>query len=90
MSDLRDDLAAYKSGRLSEQSSKRVASLLLSEGVKLEGEIQELSNWLAWAYDKLEKTHNDQREEEWLEALVEYQDMCNQQEEIRNVVIRGS
>jgi hypothetical protein len=90
MSDLRDDLAAYTSGRLSAASQRRVGGLLLEEGVRLEGEIQELSNWLAWAYDKLEQKPNDQKEEEWLEALAEYENLCDQQEEIRDVVIRGS
>jgi hypothetical protein len=90
MSDLRDDLAAYKSGRLSEASQRRVGGLLLEEGVRLEGEIQELSNWLAWAWDKLEKKPNEQKEEEWLEALAEYENLCDQQQEIRSVVIRGS
>lgn len=90
MNDLRDSIAAFRSGKLSPSAQSDLGRSLLREGTALEAEAEELANWLAWAYDKLEAKRHEGLEEEWFEALKDYERVCDMQREIADAIREGT
>ena len=85
MADFDDDLEAY--GRPSDPSRSTVGRRLLKAASRLTEEIAESDKWLSWAWEKLEKKPNQQREDEWLEELRNYERLCDLREDIASRVL---